>query len=212
MSMSTPRKQARDQGFTLVETLIAIAVLTIGVMAMALLGTRMMATGQQSKYLSVAGTMASEKLEDLNRWDQDDPQICVPTGSNSVGSLTADVLQTTTCPGGLSGSIAYYDDVSLNLTNASGDCPNSTAGCFAETVSGQNNGNTQYTTTYHSPDGQIGTSAPNNNNPGTATFHRRWIIEGNQPVAGTKRVTVLVTLMNGAIRPGAVFQMSGVRP
>src|SRR3974390_1522599 len=69
-------KQSREQGFTLLEVLIAIFVLTIGVMGMALLGARMMATGQQSKYMSVAATLSSEKLEDLNRWDGDDP----PTG------------------------------------------------------------------------------------------------------------------------------------
>jgi len=170
----------------------------------------MMATGEQSKYMAVAATLASEKLEDLNRWDTDDPQICIPTGSNSVGSLTTDVLQTTTCPGGGSASIAYDDDVSLTLTNSTGDCPNSSAGCFAETVSAQVNGSTQYVTTYHSPDGRINTGAPNATPPGAATFHRRWVIEGNQPVTGTRRMTVLVT--SNSVTPPARFQMSLVRP
>jgi prepilin-type N-terminal cleavage/methylation domain-containing protein len=213
MSKSRCRKQVREQGFTLVEVLIAIAVLTIGVMGMALLGTRMMATGQQSKYMSAAATLASEKLEDLNRWDTDDPQVCVPTGNASVGSITGDVLQTTTCAGGNSASIAYYDDISLTVTNASGNCPNSSAGCFAETVSTQVGGATQYLTTYHSPDGYIDGGTLSGAAPaGRATFHRRWVVEANQPVAGTRRVTVLVTLQNGAIRSGATFQMSIVRP
>ena len=211
MSKSPLHKQSREQGFTLLEVLIAIFVLTIGVMGMALLGARMMATGQQSKYMSVAATLSSEKLEDLNRWDVDDPPICVPTGNTTAGSLTADVVQTTTCAGGGSASIAYYDDVSLTLNNNGTDCPNSSAGCFAETISSVNNGTTTYTTTYHSPDGQI-SSGTSNNAPSIATFHRRWIIEADQPVVGTRRLTVLVTLTSQAIRPGAVFQMSLVRP
>lgn len=194
----------------MIETLIALVILTVGVVSMALLGMRTMETSQHSKYMSVAATLASEKLEDLNRWDGDDPQICVPTGSTSVGSLTGDVLQTTTCVGGASLSVPYYDDVSLTLTNNTGDCPNSSTGCFAETVS-KDNGGTVYYTTYHSPDGQISTVGPSNNSPAT-TFHRRWIIEANQPVNGTRRITVLVTLMDQTIRPGAVFQMSIVRP
>jgi len=213
MSTSPPRKQTRDQGFTLIECMIAIAVLTVGVCAMALLGGTMMSTGQHSKYMSVAATLASEKLEDLNRWNGNyDVAVCVPTGSTTVGSLTTDVLQTTTCPVGLqSGSVAYYDDVTLTLTNGNGDCPNPSTGCFAETVSSVNAGNTQYTTTYHSPDGVIGTAPPSGTAPPT-TFHRRWVIEANQPVNGVRRVTVLVTLMDQTIHPGAVFQMSIVRP
>ena len=59
------------------------------------------------------------------------------------------------------------------------------------------------------------------------TFHRRWIIEADSPVAGvsaiclpgTRRVTVLVTLMDLSVQmytkstqPTVSFQMSMVRP
>ena len=119
-----------------------------------------------------------------------------------MGSLTADVRQTTTCPiGGASNSVAYYDDVSLSLNQNNGTCPNSTAGCFAETISSVTNGNATYTTTLHSPDGIINASS-SGNAPPVATFHRRWIIEGDQPVAGTRRVTVLVTLLSRSDPPG----------
>jgi Tfp pilus assembly protein PilV len=84
------------------ETLVALIVLTVGVIATASLAARCMSTTRQSKYMSLAAELASEKLEDLTQWDVNDPQVCVPAGSTSVGSLTSDVLQTTTCPAPIS--------------------------------------------------------------------------------------------------------------
>jgi hypothetical protein len=190
-----------------------------------------MNTGRQSKYMSLAAELASEKLEDLSRWNPDDPQICVSAGS-SVGSLTKDVLQTTTCPPplsqctqttGRSATVNYYDDVYMATVNST-DCPNTTYGCFSETVSSPGSGATIYTTT-HAPDGTINVlTAPTMPSP---TFHRRWIIEADSPVAGvsalclpgTRRVTVLVTLMDLSVQmytkstqPTVSFQMSMVRP
>ena len=189
------RKRAHDRGFTLIEVLIAITILTVGVLSMALLGSRMMTTGQQSKYMSAAAQLASEKLEDLNRWDTTDAAVSVPVGIPSVGSLGGDVA-------------GYFDDVNLSVSSGA-DCPNSTAGCFSESGSSVVAGVTTYTTIYHSPDGRVwyDNAAPNK-----ATFHRRWVIEANQPVVGTRRVTVLVTLANSAVKPAASFQMSIVRP
>lgn len=208
------RRPGREQGFTLIESVFAIVILTVGVLAMAALGTKMMQTGQQSKYMSVAAQLATEKLEDLSHWSEDDPHICVPVGLGTAGSLGGDILQQTTCPPDISGasnsdSISYYDDVNLAVNTGTVDCPNSTVGCVSETVSGQVAGVTTYTTTYHSPDGVINF---NNTPPGAATYHRRWVVEADQPVAGVRRVTVLVTLANAAQKPGVTFQMSMVRP
>lgn len=212
MSKSRPPRRARNSGFTLLEVAVAIFVLTVGVVSVAALAATMLTTGNRSKYLSLEASLASEKLEDLNRWPAEVPQVCVPTGSTSVGSLTSDVLQTTTCPGGGSASLAYYDDVNINFSNGTSDCPSSTGVCFAETITYQSNGTTEYTTTYHSPDGTVtsttGTTAPSN-----MTFHRRWVIEANSPVTGVRRVTVLVTINSGNVEPNnAQFQMSMVRP
>jgi hypothetical protein len=44
------------------------------------------------------------------------------------------------------------------------------------------------------------------------TFHRRWLIEGDTPVTGVRRVTVIVTLANKTVTPTVNFQMSAVRP
>jgi len=223
--MFRPTRAASDRGFTLLETLVALIVLVVGVVATATLAAHCMNTNRQSKYMSLAAELASEKLEDLNRWDSDDPQICVPAGSSSVGSLTSDVLQTTTCPPplnmcsstGNSAVVNYYDDICMATVNST-DCPNTTYGCFSETVSSPGSGSTVYTTTTHAPDGTITVTNPTT--MPSPTFHRRWIIEANTPVAGdssiclsgTRRVTVLVTLMDLTVQPPVTFQMSMVRP
>jgi len=193
--------------------MIAIAVLTLGLISVAALATTMLATGKRSKYMALASSLASEKLEDLSRFPNDVPQVCVPTGNASVGALSTSspVIQTTTCASGASASVAYYDDVSISFSNASGDCPNQ-GGCFAETVSSVSGGNTQYVTTYHSPDGRITTSAPTTTPSTRETFRRTWLIENNTPVNGVRRTTVLVTLMDNSVRPPVTFQMSAVRP
>ena len=205
MSKSRSRRQSGQGGFTILEVLVAIFILTVGVVSVGALAGSMITTGSRSKYLSLEASLASEKLEDLNRWPPDAPQVAVPSGT-SVGSLTSDSLDTTT-------GIAYYDDVNINFANATTDCPSSTGGCFAETVTTYSGGSNQYITTYHSPDGTI-TNATSTTAPTNMTFHRRWVIEANTPVAGVRRVTVLVTLnSNVNVRPNnATFQMSVVRP
>jgi hypothetical protein len=47
--------------------------------------------------------------------------------------------------------------------------------------------------------------------PNSVAFHRRWVIEMDQPVTGVKRITVLVTLTNQYIKPPVSYQMSMVR-
>ena len=71
----------RRCGFSLLEVVVALAILSVGVMAAAALTAKMLATGRQSKYMSLASTLASEKLEDLNRYSPNDPQVCVPGAS-----------------------------------------------------------------------------------------------------------------------------------
>jgi hypothetical protein len=203
----------------------------VGVVATATLAGRAMGTSRQSKYISLAAQLASEKLEDLSRWDVDSPQVCVPAGISSVGSLTSDILQTTTCPpplssctsnGGATDLVNYYDDVSIStvVAGSTSPCPSTTYGCFSETVSTFVNGSKIYATTVHPPSGQIQILPSSSTAPTLVTFHRRWVIEGNTPVPGdsaiclpgTRRVTVLVTLMDQSVQPPVTFQMSTVRP
>ena len=211
---------AWGKGFSLLETLVALFVLAVGILATALLAARTMSTGRQSKYMSLATTLASEKLEDLSRWDATNPNVCVQSADTLEGSITSDAAaHTITCPSGASATVAYYDWIFMNTTGST-DCPNTTYGCFMETVYNSTNGN--YSTVYHAPDGTVtlssSTTAPTSSG---ITFKRRWVIEANPVVTttsgtvtltGSRRVTVLVLLMDATVQPPVSFQMSTIRP
>jgi prepilin-type N-terminal cleavage/methylation domain-containing protein len=206
-----PHKKFSDRGFTLIEVLLASFVLAVGLLSAGFLAGQMMVGTNRSKYMNVASTLASEKLEDLNRWNVDDPEICVPTANTTVGSLTSDINQTTTCAAGASANVSYYDDVYPNLADGTSVCPDGTAGCFAETVVSVSGGSPTYVTTVHSPSGSV-QSTSSATPPTGVSFHRRWIIEANSPTSGVRRITVLINLTNSAITPPVNFQMSIVRP
>jgi len=197
------------KGFTLIEVAVATFVLSVGLLSAAFLVAKMVTGSVMSKDMSTAAVLTSEKLEDLNRWDNDDPHICLPTGSPTIGSLTSDITQMTTCLGGASASVNYYDDVYPSVTNGTAVCADASDGCFAETVSSVSGTSTTYTTTVHSPNGIV--QASTSTSPPTGrTFHRRWIIEGNTPATGVRRITVLIT--ESSETPPMTFQMSIVRP
>src|SRR5580658_2822230 len=214
-SLSRP-KSVCDGGFTLLEVIVSIFVMTVGLMAAAVLAGSTMGTTHASKFMSAAGILTSEKLEDLNRWDVNDPQICIPTGDSSMGSLSQDLQATVTCPSGSSGTVNYYDDVFMGETGVTSvACPIASS-CFTETVSGTGPSGIVYTTTYHAPSGII-SSQNSTIAPTSATFHRRWVIEwqpalNGTAVGGVRRITVQVTGLDSTVRPGVNFQMSMVRP
>jgi len=182
---------------------VAIAVLSIGLMAMAALMTRMTSATSRSGYMSVAMQLASEKLEDLNRYPADDPNVAVPTGT-TAGSLTSDIVSTVTS-GGESASVNYHDEVRLSATGG--------AVSEIDTAVDGTTGDTVYTTISHAPDGTVAssssTTAPSDS--GMVRFKRRWVIEKDQPTTGVRRITVLVTLENPVNTP-VNSQMSMVRP
>jgi Tfp pilus assembly protein PilV len=194
------RNLGSPAGFTLAEVLIAMFILSVGLIAMAVLVAQTLGGTERARDLGLATTLASEKLEDLNRW---------PTTVLNVvggGSLTTDTTV---------GIIDYFDDVVFTTTS----------GLETETISTKTGGLVTYISTSHSPNGIVSqtstTTAPATS--GQTAFHRQWLIEMNPTVngvtltapgglTGPRRVTVVVTLVNSPIRPAVNFQMSMVRP
>jgi prepilin-type N-terminal cleavage/methylation domain-containing protein len=213
-----------EEGFSLLEVLVAIVVLTIGMMSTALLMANIYKFSVRSRYMALATQLASEELEDLNRWPNNvnsgytDPHIAVPVGSDTcgiagetcIGSLAQDCGSTTTPQCGSNSAVSYYDSVSLSTQN----------GVMSETYQMActgSSGNGNYVTVNYSPNGLSPNSVSNpavcSPNPPTSgmTFDRRWVIEQNEPVVGVRRITVLVTLVDLTIQPPVTFQMSMVR-
>jgi hypothetical protein len=173
------------------EVLIAMFILTVGLLAMASLMAQSLSGTDNARYLGLATTLVSEKLEDLNRWPPADPHVV------AGGGLTSDAS---------AGSLNYYDDVDLSNTN----------GYVSETIS---NTSGTYSNVIHNATGYVNTAATTAPPAGSGilTFHRRWLIEANPTVnsitlTGIRRVTVLVTLTNVAVKTPVSFQMSLVRP
>ena len=79
-----PRNLRNQQGFTLVETMVAILVLTIGLFSAAALVGSSLNMGAHSRYMSTAALLASEKLEDLSRLPNNDPGLAAGTYTDSV--------------------------------------------------------------------------------------------------------------------------------
>jgi Tfp pilus assembly protein PilV len=186
--------RGRAAGLTLIEVLIAIFVLTVGLTAMAGLVAQSLSGTDRARYMGLATTLVSEKLEDLSHWPAVDPHVAVG------GSLTTDAPPS---------AFNYYDDVNLSNTN----------GYVSETIASNNGTTTTYSNVIHNATGYVDTTATTAapSGSGIIEFHRRWLIESNPVVngitlTGSRRVTVLVTLSNSAVKPAVSFQMSMVRP
>jgi prepilin-type N-terminal cleavage/methylation domain-containing protein len=193
-----------SRGFTILEVLVASVILVVGLVAIGGLIGSTLGNTSRSQYMTQAATLATEKLEDLNRYPSSDAHVAV-TGGTTAGDLTTDALNNVTV-NGVTVPINYYDEEYFSPTQ----------GALVETGSSLDaNGNTQYSTITYTPDGQISTSALTTTAPsttGSIAFERRWFIEKDTPVAGVRRITVLVTLLNQSVQPPVTFQMSMVRP
>src|SRR5215468_4020223 len=102
MEASRFNKRAQ-RGFTLLETLASIAILSIGLLALAGLMSQTTSNSSRSRYMSAASILATQKLEDLNRYPKSDPMVAI--AGASAGSITTDSS---------TGGINYYDDVQIS--------------------------------------------------------------------------------------------------
>jgi hypothetical protein len=207
---------------------VSITVLAIGLMASALLMSNTYRFSVRSRYAAEAAQMASEKLEDMNRYPAIDEHVTVMPGDNACGltgescegSLASPLSNPPPAPvsaqitaAGTTYTVYYSDSVFLSSTNNSGLNGTTANGSLQETYQTAGSPNPNYATLTFTPAG----STPAVTNSSTAptvgeTFDRRWVIEQDQPVAGVRRITVLVTLMDQTIKPPVTFQMSMVRP
>jgi prepilin-type N-terminal cleavage/methylation domain-containing protein len=199
-------KGSRSRGFTLFEIMIAVLVLTVGLVAIAALVSKTANNTSRSRFMSLATMLASEKLEDLNRYPSIDPVVWAPSGG-TAGSLTADTGPVSVTSAGVTENVDYYDLVQLS----------GSSGFVIESITGRDvDGNTTYTVLEHKPDGTINTTtsttAPTMSGVDAVMFKRRWVIEKDVPVAGVRRITVLVMLQNVGGANAVTFQTSMVRP
>jgi hypothetical protein len=210
MDQSQLLLKRKTRGFTMLELAISIAILMVGLVGVATMFGRIWGSTSYSEYMIQAATLASEKLEDLNRYPSGDPDVVVTAGNTTAGSLTADTDASVTASG-VTDSVDYFDEVFMDPS----------AGSISETVATGTSPNYSYSTTTHNANGTITTP------PATTTlsaqmtnsiqFERRWLIEANPTIGGTvmtgmRRITVLVTVQNASVQPPVTFQLSVVRP
>jgi prepilin-type N-terminal cleavage/methylation domain-containing protein len=198
------RKNTVSKGFTLIEVMVALFILAVGLSSVAALLANVIGGTSRTEYMTQAATLASEKLEDLNRYPPGDPNVAVTTGV-TAGSISADSSASVTS-NGVTENVNYMDEVFFSPT----------MGAVSETISGlDGSGNASYTTTAYTPNGSIATVTTGNRaslTSGAIYFKRRWVIEANQPISGLRRITVYVFLENQSIAPNVSFQMTLVRP
>jgi type IV pilus modification protein PilV len=198
--MRSTNPNAPTSGFTLVEVLVSMAIMTVGLLGVAALIGSTLATGTQARYMNIANVLASEKLDNLNKWPSNDPNV------TAGGALAG--------PANCAAGDAYCDQVIVSELS----------GANYETQTQIVNNVATTTTIVHTATGCVdtpvncGVPAPNGNGN---TFTRRWLITqdpvitnaGGNPntITGARRITVLVSLAQAGKLPVNI-QMSMVRP
>jgi len=80
------RMKKNQKGFTLMEAMFAIVVLSIGVFAVGTMQLRSMRANQYARELSEAVTLAQRQIEEMMFWDYDDVRL---TDGDGVDAGTA---------------------------------------------------------------------------------------------------------------------------
>jgi len=100
------RRRSPQRGMTLIEVLIALVLLSFGLLAIAPLFASSVKTGSSSNQLTNENTLAREKLEELIGYPATDPRLAVPAGDNAAGPSGL----TTTGTGSIVGHTAACDN------------------------------------------------------------------------------------------------------
>src|ERR1700759_1470193 len=144
------RKQCQQSGFTVLEVLVAILVLTIGLVGTAAMMSSTVNSTARSHLMSTAALLASEKLEDLDRYSAAVPPGDVPIQPG--GGLTGDVT-------------GYFDNVQISVDNGAINETTMTNGVSTSYVQGPLTGMTV-----------TQGAGPPAVTSDTLTFNRRWLI------------------------------------
>ena len=180
-------KRSRQRGFTLIETMVSILILTVGLVGTAALMSNSVNMGAHARYVSTAALLASEKMEDLDRFPDNDPNLA------PGGSLTADIT-------------GFSDSVQISTAN--GNINEVTTANGVTTLYTQRPDGTVVVTS----GGALPAATPD-----MLTYDCRWVIAANPTVGanvitGAVQITVLVTLTNQALKPVVTYQTSLVHP
>jgi prepilin-type N-terminal cleavage/methylation domain-containing protein len=76
---------ARERGLTLIEVMLALVLLSFGLLAIAPLFAGSVKTGASSNQLASSNTLAREKLEEVIGYPPTDARLEVPAGKNAAG-------------------------------------------------------------------------------------------------------------------------------
>jgi prepilin-type N-terminal cleavage/methylation domain-containing protein len=125
-----PRKPCGQRGFTLLETIVAITILTIGLLSVAALMSQMVRGTSNSRAMSTAAMLATEKLEDLNRYPSTDPNVA---NGGGLGADTAPFFDTVQVSAG-SGTISVNTGGTIITHNPDGTVTNVAPAVTPETM------------------------------------------------------------------------------
>jgi len=191
------RKSTSNNGLSLARVFIKVSIVAVSMVSTAVLLARISPDSRRSREWSLAGKLAAEKIEELKRLPADDPRLAVTDGK-MAGCLTSNVSQEVGVGPGRS-MVKYYDEVVVGDRAASSAAANPTTTKPAFRDATPKPGTTFGETT-------------NPNEPARTAFNRRWLIQKDVPVAGVKRVTVVVSLEGGDRKPPVTYQLSAAWP
>lgn len=115
MAVTRRGRNSGQRGVTLIEVLLAMLLLSFGLVAIAPLFASSVKTGASSNQLASSNTLAREKLEEVIGYPATDARLLVPTGKNAAGPAGL----TSTGSGSVVGSNTSCDNDLPNWYNPS---------------------------------------------------------------------------------------------